>query len=188
MKTISVSASVNYNILIGSNLLEQLGTFVSEIKPDCTAAIISDSNVWPIYGSYVEDSLHRAGVFTKSFVFPAGEESKTIKTYLDFINFLVNNQFCRTDVIIALGGGVVGDIAGFAAATYLRGISYVQVPTSLLAMVDSSVGGKTGIDLPEGKNLLGAFKQPSLVICDVDTLHTPERSAWASSTRQVLTS
>ena len=121
-----------------------------------------------------------------SYVFEAGEGSKTPKTYFDILNFLAENRLSRTDIIVALGGGVVGDIAGFAAATYLRGICYIQIPTSLLAMVDSSVGGKTAIDLPVGKNLVGAFKQPSLVICDTSVLTTLPRSQFLDGCAEVI--
>lgn len=172
MKKIFVSASTDYEVLVGKNLLGDAGKLIKEIAGACRAAIISDSHVWPLYGNVLEDSLHCCEIPTVSFVFPAGESSKNAETYLHILNFLAQAQLTRTDVIIALGGGVVGDMAGFAAATYLRGVSYVQIPTSLLAMVDSSVGGKTAIDLPAGKNLVGAFKQPRLVICDTATLNT----------------
>ena len=176
MKTISVRASQNYDVLIGSELLGQAGEYIRTVFSGKKAAIISDSNVWPLYGAQITGSLENVNIESVSFVFPAGEASKTADTYLQILNFLAKNQITRSDLIIALGGGVVGDITGFAAATYLRGISYVQIPTSLLAMVDSSVGGKTAIDLPAGKNLVGAFKQPKLVLCDVSILSTlPER-------------
>ena len=176
MKVISVKTSEKYDVIVGSAIIPQIGTYLSELKTDCKAAIISDSNVWPLYGSCVSESLDNAGISPVHYVFPAGEASKNANTYLKILNFLAENQITRSDLIVALGGGVVGDITGFTAATYLRGISYVQIPTSLLAMVDSSVGGKTAIDLPAGKNLVGAFKQPRLVLCDIDTLHTlPER-------------
>ena len=172
MKTVTVSASTSYDILIGSGLLSRLG---QQVKAVCSAGkvcIVSDSNVFPLYGETVEASLLDAGFEVTHFVFPAGEESKNATVYLNLLNFLAENQMTRSDCLIALGGGVVGDLTGFAAATYLRGIPYVQVPTTLLAAVDSSVGGKTAIDLPAGKNLCGAFCQPRLVLCDTDTLNT----------------
>lgn len=172
MKTISVTASKDYSVLIGDNLLADLGKLVCDKKTPCQVAVISDSNVWPLYGSVVQKSLCSAGFQVISYVFPAGESSKNGNTYLEILNFLAINHLTRSDLLIALGGGVVGDLTGFAAATYLRGISYIQVPTTLLAMVDSSVGGKTAIDLPAGKNLAGAFYQPDLVICDIDCLST----------------
>ena len=172
MKTVPINASKSYSVLIGSGLLADLGARVKDIAGVCKAAIVSDSNVHPLYGQKVSDSLEKAGFQIVTFVFPAGESSKNGDTYLKLLNFLAENHLTRTDCLIALGGGVVGDLTGFAAATYLRGISYIQVPTTLLAAVDSSVGGKTAIDLTAGKNLCGAFYQPSLVLCDTDTLNT----------------
>ncbi len=186
MKVISVNASRKYDVIIGSGLLPALGRYVNDLKKAGKAAIISDSNVWPYYGSIAEQSLQSAGFETFSYVFPAGESSKTAETYLSILNFLAQNQFTRSDVIIALGGGVVGDMAGFAASTYLRGVTYIQVPTSLLAMVDSSVGGKTAIDLPAGKNLVGAFYQPSLVLCDTDTLNTLPAEIFRDGCAEVI--
>lgn len=172
MKIVNVTASSSYDVLIGEGLIEQAGKYAAQINPSCTAAVISDSNVWPIYGEILLQSLCSCGIQAVHFVFPAGEESKNANTYLEILNFLAENRITRTDILIALGGGVVGDITGFTAATYLRGIQYMQIPTSLLAMVDSSVGGKTAIDLPAGKNLVGAFKQPCVVLCDTLTLNT----------------
>lgn len=170
MRTVAVQASRSYEVLIGKGLLDSLGSRAAALGGAEKAAIISDSNVWPLYGSRAKESLKNAGMEVAEFVFPAGEESKNGLVYLEILNFLAENTLTRADVIVALGGGVVGDMAGFAAATYLRGIRYIQVPTTLLAAVDSSVGGKTAMDLPAGKNLCGAFWQPSLVLCDTDTL------------------
>ena len=173
MKTIHISASHNYDVLIGNDLMRTIGShLLTTLKNGCKIAIISDSNVFPIYRETVMTSLSDAGFQVVHYVFPAGESSKNAYTYLEILNFLAENQITRSDAILALGGGVTGDIAGFAAATYLRGIDYIQVPTTLLAMVDSSVGGKTAIDLPAGKNLVGAFYQPRLVLCDLDALNT----------------
>lgn len=172
MKTITVSASKTYNVKIGDRLLDTLGREAAAVCKPGKAAIISDSNVWPLYGDIAEKSLQSAGFQTVSYVFPAGEASKNGNTYLSILNFLAESQITRSDCVIALGGGVVGDMTGFVAATFLRGIAYIQVPTTLLAAVDSSVGGKTAIDLPAGKNLAGAFYQPRLVLCDTDTLRT----------------
>lgn len=177
MKTITVSASKTYDVKIGHGLLQAAGKEIRAVTKAQTAAIITDSNVGPLYAHPLQNELENAGFTTCTFVFPAGEASKNAETYLKILNFLAENHLTRSDVIIALGGGVTGDMAGFAAATYLRGIDFVQVPTSLLAMVDSSVGGKTAIDLPAGKNLVGAFYQPKLVLCDMDTLKTlPEQN------------
>ena len=175
MRKLSVAASKNYDILIGNGLLSQLGGYVKTLEKIQTVALVSETTVYPLFGQAAEKSLADAGFQVKSFVFPAGEASKCADTYLKLLTFLAQNHLTRTDAIVALGGGVVGDLAGFAAATYLRGIRFVQVPTTLLAAVDSSVGGKTAIDLPEGKNLVGAFWQPKLVIVDPDTLSTLPR-------------
>lgn len=187
MKTVSVDASKAYNVLIGSGLLGSTGEhLLSVLKEGCKIAIISDSNVYPIYGGPVKQSLQQAGFAVIPFTFPAGEASKNAGTYLEILNFLAENHMTRTDAILALGGGVVGDMAGFAAATYLRGIAYIQVPTTLLAMVDSSVGGKTAIDLPAGKNLVGAFYQPRLVLCDLACLNSLPESVFCDGCAEVI--
>ncbi len=170
MKTVSVTASKSYDVLIGAGLLPRLGEYLGQVTKAKKIAIVSDSHVWPLYGEAAKKAL--AGYETLSFVFPAGEESKSGTTYLQLLNFLAENRLTRSDCLVALGGGVVGDLTGFAAATYLRGVDFIQVPTTVLAAVDSSVGGKTAIDLEAGKNLAGAFYQPSLVLCDLDTLNT----------------
>ena len=172
MTTIEVNASKHYTVEIGSGLLPGLGAKIAALGGAQRVCIVSDSNVWPLYGAAADASLHAAGLETCAFVFPAGESSKNGATYLELLNFLAENRLSRTDILVALGGGVVGDLTGFAAATYQRGIRFVQVPTTVLAAVDSSVGGKTAIDLPAGKNLAGAFCQPSLVLCDIDCLST----------------
>lgn len=172
MKTITVSASGTYQVLIDQELLPSLGARAAALGKTGKAVIISDTSVWPHYGEAVQASLKNAGFEVLHYVFPAGEASKNGETYFSILNFLAENKLTRTDILIALGGGVTGDMAGFAAATYLRGVSYIQIPTTLLAMVDSSVGGKTAIDLPSGKNLVGAFYQPSLVLCDTNALNT----------------
>ena len=186
MKTVSVTASRNYNILIASGLLLQLGAQVATLGKIQTVALVSETNVYPLYGKQAEDSLRQAGLNVVSFVFPAGESSKNANVYLELLNFLAKNRLTRTDALVALGGGVVGDLTGFAAATYLRGIRFVQVPTTLLAAVDSSVGGKTAIDLEVGKNLVGAFWQPSLVLCDTDTLNTLPREIFLDGCAEVI--
>lgn len=172
MKTVTVQASKTYQVIIESGLHTKIVPMLRSVTSASNVAIISDSNVFPLYGESIISALKEAGINVCYYVFPAGEASKNGQTYLNILNFLAENKLTRSDCIMALGGGVVGDITGFAAATYLRGITYIQVPTTLLAMVDSSVGGKTAIDLPAGKNLAGAFYQPSLVLCDIDTLKT----------------
>ena len=186
MKTITVSASKEYAVMIGSNLLSHLGEETAKVCKVGTAAIISDTTVWPLYGDTAKNSLEDAGFQVVNYVFPAGESSKNGNVYLDILNFLAENHIPRSDCIIALGGGVVGDMAGFVAATYLRGIPYIQVPTTLLAAVDSSVGGKTAIDLPSGKNLAGAFYQPRLVLCDIDTLNTLPEDTFRDGCAEVI--
>lgn len=186
MKTIQVQASKSYPVIVGEKLLPQLGKYITEHHKPKKAAIISDTNVWPLYGEKATDSLTAEDIETVHFVFPAGEASKNAETYIEILNFLAENQLTRSDVIIALGGGVVGDITGFSAATYLRGIAYIQVPTSLLAMVDSSVGGKTAIDLPAGKNLAGAFYQPNLVLCDTDVLQSLPQETFRDGCAEIV--
>ena len=176
MNTIHIAASREYDVLIGRGLLSELGARCAEVLDGRTAALISDDSVFALYGKQAAESLEKAGFRVVRFVFPHGETSKNITVYGRILNFLCENHLSRNDFVVALGGGVVGDLAGFASATYLRGIRFVQVPTTLLAMVDSSVGGKTAVDLDGGKNQAGAFWQPSLVVCDYDLLDTlPER-------------
>lgn len=187
MKTIKVTASRNYSVLVGSGLLQELGAHAKSLTKAEKLAIISDSNVWPLYGSIAVASLENAGFrHIVPYVFPAGEESKNGETYLSILNFLAENKLTRSDCIIALGGGVVGDMTGFVAATYLRGIDYIQIPTTVLAAVDSSVGGKTAIDLPAGKNLAGAFYQPKLVLCDIDTLDTLPEDIFRDGCAEII--
>ena len=186
MKIVTVNASRQYDIHIGSGLLSSLGVLAGKLGSAEAVCIVSDSNVWPLYGEAASGSLANAGFRVVSYVFPAGEESKNGQTYLELLNFLAESKLTRSDLIVALGGGVVGDLAGFAAATYLRGIRFIQVPTTLLAAVDSSVGGKTAIDLPAGKNLAGAFSQPSLVLCDTDTLDSLPEDIFRDGCAEVI--
>ena len=186
MRSIHVTASKEYDVKIGASLLHTIGEEVAKVCKVGSAAIISDSNVWPLYGETAANSLRNAGFRVVYFVFPAGESSKNGSTYLSILNFLAENQITRSDCVIALGGGVVGDITGFAAATFLRGISYIQIPTTLLAAVDSSLGGKTAIDLESGKNLAGAFCQPKLVLCDVNTLNTLPEEIFRDGCAEVI--
>lgn len=186
MKTVTVSASKTYDILIGSGLLDQLGPQARKLGKARMVCLVSESTVYPLFGEKAVRSLEAAGFKVVSFVFPAGEESKNPETYLALLNYLAEKRLTRSDLIVALGGGVTGDLAGFAAATYLRGIRFIQVPTTLLAAVDSSVGGKTAIDLPAGKNLVGAFCQPSLVLCDTHTLNTLPREIFRDGCAEVI--
>jgi len=187
MKRIKISVSKEYEVVIGNKILDESGALVRAVCPkSSTAAVISDDNVAPLYLRRLTESLESAGFSVVSFVFPHGEKSKNAETYVEILNFLAENRVTRTDLLVALGGGVVGDITGFAAATYLRGVKFVQIPTSLLAMVDSSVGGKTAIDLKAGKNLAGAFCQPELVVCDLDTLDTLSPAFFADGCAEVI--
>ena len=172
VRRIHVSASRSYDVLVAPGLLDRCGKLVSDVAAPCGVALVSDSNVAPLYAARVRASLERAGYRVFEHGFPAGERSKNLTVWGEVVSFLAENRLGRGDIVAALGGGVVGDLAGFAAAVYQRGVRYVQIPTTLLAAVDSSVGGKTAVDLPQGKNLAGAFHQPSLVICDTDTLST----------------
>ena len=186
MNTVTVNTSRKYAVHIGQGLMQDIGAYVSQLGNVEKTAIVSDSTVWNIYGEIISGSLREHGFDVFHFVFPAGEESKNTDTYLQILNFLAENHITRSDCIIALGGGVTGDLTGFAAATYLRGIPYIQIPTTLLAMVDSSVGGKTAVDLPAGKNLAGAFYQPSLVLCDICALDTLSDSIFIDGCAEVI--
>lgn len=172
MKIVKVHSSKNYEVKIGSDLIKDAGKYIAEVLPCKTCVVVSDDNVFPLYGETVIKSLNDAGIKTFEFVFEHGEKSKCLETYARLLNKMCDSKMTRSDAVVALGGGVTGDLSGFAAATYQRGIGFVQIPTTLLAAVDSSVGGKTGIDLATSKNQVGAFYQPSLVICDTDTLKT----------------
>ena len=149
-------------------------------------AIVSDDTVDALYGKKLENSLEAVGYEPIKFVIPHGEASKSMENLGALLGFLADNHITRSDFLIALGGGVVGDLTGFAAAVYLRGIKFVQIPTTLLAAVDSSVGGKTAVNIPEGKNLVGSFHQPSLVICDYDTLDTLPADIFADGCAEVI--
>lgn len=162
----------SYDIIIGEDLLINTATIIKDVISPCKAFIISDTTVAPIYLQMVEKSLEDAGFSTAAHIFPAGEEYKTIDTVINMVQDMADEQLSRTDCVFALGGGVTGDMAGFASAMYMRGIDFVQISTSLLSDIDSSVGGKTGCDLENGKNLVGAFHQPKCVIIDTNTLDT----------------
>ena len=186
METVTVHASGTYDVLIGDGLLQNAGVLLSPIIQNGAATIVSDDTVYPLYGDVLKQQLAANGNKVYSFVFPNGEHSKNADTYIALLNFLAANGMSRSDTVVALGGGVVGDLAGFAAATYMRGVKVVQMPTTLLAAVDSSVGGKTGIDLKAGKNLAGAFHQPSLVLCDYRLFDTLDATVFASGMGEVI--
>ena len=186
MTTVHVAASREYDVLIGRGLLDRLGETVKSTTKAQTAVVVAGDIVSPLYGARAMASLEAAGLRTLSCVLPHGEQHKTLETYGGLLRFLSENRLTRTDVLIALGGGVTGDLTGFAAATYQRGMPYVQVPTTLLAAVDSSVGGKTAVDLPTGKNQVGAFYQPSAVLCDPDLMDTLPESEFRCGTAEVI--
>ncbi len=169
---ISVTASRPYDVVIERGALARSGELIRPILGDCRLGILTDDTVDALYGESLVASLADAGYDCVKFAIPHGEESKNPENLFAFLSFLAENHLTRTDALVALGGGVVGDLCGLAAALYLRGVPFVQIPTTLLAAVDSSVGGKTAVDIPAGKNLVGAFWQPSIVICDPDTLRT----------------
>ena len=172
MRTVHVHTGDPYDILIERGILDRCGAYVRELSQAEKVVVVTDDNVAPHYFWRVLNSLEQNGLSVKPFIYPAGEASKHLGTVGELYHVLADFRMTRKDVIVALGGGVCGDMAGFAAATYLRGIDFMQIPTSLLAQVDSSVGGKTGVDLPQGKNLVGAFHQPVAVLIDPDTLLT----------------
>ncbi|SHH93856.1 3-dehydroquinate synthase [Sporobacter termitidis DSM 10068] len=186
MKTITVNASKKYDILIGPGLLDGAGGYARKLLKSTAAAVVTDDNVAPLYGDRLTASLLDAGLRVVRFVIKNGESSKNAENYIALLNFLAAERFTRDDVIVALGGGVAGDLAGFAASTYMRGMRFIQMPTTLLAAVDSSVGGKTAIDLTSGKNLAGTFFQPDLVLCDVSSLASLSPDVFADGTAEVV--
>lgn len=173
MQKISVNAFRGYNCYIGSGLLTQLDLLLrDQLLGFSKCVIVSDENVAPFYGGRVRTVLSRICPACEQFVFPAGEKSKNLSTVGKLIDYFCEIGLSRNDLVVALGGGVVGDTAGFAASVYLRGVRCIYIPTTLLSAVDLSVGGKTGINLENGKNLIGSMYSPSLVVCDTDTLCT----------------
>lgn len=189
MEIVQVHASREYEVRIGSGLLPGAGAALLELYPDAPgrpAVLVSDDIVYPLYGELVRESLRRAGFPVHSFVFPHGEAHKTLTTYGKLLDFLCDRRIPRSAILIALGGGVVGDLTGFAAATWQRGVDFVQLPTTLLAAVDSSVGGKTAVDLTGGKNLAGAFYQPALVLCDTDALSSLPEAEYSNGCAEII--
>ncbi len=172
MGTVKVSASKEYTVHIGSGILESIGERVKEIKRPCRVVLISDDTVYALYGDKAKKSLTDSGYSVCEYVFSHGEEAKSLENFGKIMEFCAENSITRTDLFVALGGGVTGDLTGFVASAYLRGVDFIQIPTTVLAMVDSSVGGKTAINLKAGKNLCGAFYQPIAVFADCDTLKT----------------
>lgn len=187
MRTVHINASKSYDIYIDNGILNKAGSLISKACPNIKkCAVITDDNVDKLYSTELEAALRSVGYDVIKYVFPHGEASKSMQTLTDILNFLGENEVTRSDAVIALGGGVVGDTAGFAAAVFLRGIRFIQIPTSLLAMVDSSVGGKTAVNLDSGKNLAGAFWQPDIVICDCSVLSTLPDETFAEGCAEII--
>lgn len=186
MKKIKVNVGTPYEVCVGNGLLDFAGKEILKLTNACRVMLVSDDKVFALYGEKVKASLIQSGFEVECFVFENGESSKNTKTLISLLEYMAEKQITRRDIAIALGGGVVGDVTGFAAAVYQRGIRYVQIPTTLLAMVDSSVGGKTAVDLEAGKNLAGAFWQPMLVICDVNALDTLSDAVFADGCAEVI--
>lgn len=185
-RIINVAASRSYDIYIGDNILPQIGEFIAPLVGKCRVALLTDSNVDALYGNNIVGYLQSAGYDVCKYVIPAGEASKCADNLLAFLNFMAMQQLTRSDAVIAFGGGVVGDLGGLSASLYLRGVKYIQVPTTLLAAVDSSVGGKTAIDIPAGKNLVGSFYQPSLVCCDTTLMDTLPANIYRDGCAEVV--
>ena len=186
MKEVTVNASSSYNILIEKEILWSAGKYIKRLLGDKKLCIVTDDTVDALYSKPLEDSLKSQNLSFIKFVIPHGEASKSASNLISLLEFLATNRITRSDALIALGGGVVGDLTGFAAGVYLRGIKFIQIPTTLLAMVDSSVGGKTAIDLQAGKNLAGVFHQPALVLCDPETLDTLSDEIFADGCAEVI--
>lgn len=175
-----------YPIHIQRGLMDQAGTYLREALGECALAVVTDDHVAPLYLERLLASLKAAGFRTCAAVLPHGEQTKCLARLEELYTFLCENHITRRDAVVALGGGVIGDLAGLAAATYLRGVRFAQVPTTLLSQVDSSVGGKVAVDLPQGKNLVGAFWQPSVVLCDPDALRTLTPEYWRDGLGEVV--
>lgn len=186
-RVVHVGASSAYDVHVGAGNLSELGAVAREAAGGARCCVVSETNVAPLYADAAEASLAAAGYeVAERVVFPAGERHKRLSTLGEILEGLAGRELTRSDVVVALGGGVTGDMAGLAAALYLRGVPVVQVPTSLLAMVDSSVGGKTAVDLEAGKNLAGAFWQPAAVVADVSTLSTVADDLFRDSCGEVV--
>ncbi|MEG6522460.1 3-dehydroquinate synthase [Desulfotomaculum sp. 1211_IL3151] len=186
MKLVTVNASKSYEIIIEQGILAKAGQETAKRISACTAAIVTDNIVDSLYSDVVCKSLQETGFSVCKFVFTHGEASKNLTVFGQILEFFAQKQLTKSDLVVALGGGVIGDIAGFAASVYLRGIRFMQIPTTYLAAIDSSVGGKTAIDLAAGKNLAGTFYQPSLVLCDPDSFATLPEKVFADGTAEAI--
>jgi len=186
IKEISVNCDRPYGVFIKKGLLSEAAERITGLLQAERYCIVSDDNVYPIYGEMLRKSLESKGVSVHFFVFAHGEEHKTLQTVGEIVEYLAQASFTRSDCLIALGGGIVGDVCGFAASVYMRGIRFVQIPTTLLAAVDSSVGGKTGVNLLGYKNQIGAFWQPSVVLCDPETFDTLPEAEFRNGMAEVI--
>ncbi len=186
MTTVKVNASKNYDVIIGKNALSLLPEKLNELFSGAKVMIVTDDKVGRFHLKKVRNKLNESNIENDYFVFPHGEKSKCGEVLFDLLENLAENHFTKSDVLLALGGGVTGDLTGLAAALYLRGVHIVQMPTTLLASVDSSVGGKTAVDLRAGKNLAGVFNQPELVLCDVNMLDTLEDEIFSDGMAEVI--
>lgn len=183
---VKIAAAQPYEAVVGRDILPALGALLTERHAVCAVALVADDIVDGLYGDIAAASLTRAGFAVRRFVFPHGEAHKNIEQLTRLLRFLAQAGLSRADLVVALGGGVTGDLAGLAAALYQRGICYVQAPTTFLAAIDASVGGKTAVDLPEGKNLAGAFWQPAAVFCDIAAFATLPAAVFADGIAEAL--
>lgn len=186
MQKITINASTSYDVYIDNGILKRSGEIISPLTKAKRIVIVTDDIVDKLYSDTLIKSLEKSGFKVYKFVFKNGETSKCHTTLIELYEFLVDKQITRTDLLVALGGGVVGDLTGFAAATYLRGIDFVQIPTTLLAQTDASIGGKTAVDIESGKNLVGAFKQPLCIITDIIVLKTLSKEIFADGMSEII--
>ncbi len=186
--SVNLKDGTSYTICVAKGALASIGERIAKLKPCKTAMIVSDETVGPVYATLVKKRLEEAGYEVYDALVPSGETSKSVEIASELWQELAQRQLCRDDLLVAVGGGVVGDLAGFVAATYMRGIDFVQVPTTLLAMVDASIGGKTGVDLPCGKNLVGSFHQPIYTCADTRCLRTLTDEDWANGFGEIAKS
>lgn len=186
METIDINLARPYKVGIGRDILKDAAKYVRWEHPEGKVMIITDDDVDYYYGEIVQEGFEEEGYDVVRFVFPSGEQSKVLPMAEEIYGALSENEFDRSDLIVGLGGGVAGDLAGFVASTYMRGIDYMQLPTSLLAMIDSSIGGKTAVDTVAGKNTVGTFYQPMMVLCDLDCLETLPREQYLSGLAEMI--
>jgi 3-dehydroquinate synthase len=187
MKTLRIDlADRSYDILIGRNLLPRLGDHLTHLKRTRRAVVVTNPEINKLYGDILTEALQQAGLESKCVEIPEGESHNTLQDAQTVYDYLIQNQYDRHTLLVALGGGVIGDLTGFIAATFLRGVPYIQVPTTLLSQVDSSVGGKTAVNHPQGKNLIGAFYQPRIVAIDLDTLRSLPTEEFRAGMAEII--